>query len=363
MSRGLVMTAGAALAALVVRVAPAAADCLPAADLSGDADVAVEVARALASLGVVNGDVEEACAPLDARVTLDAEGVAVTVRDARGHIEGRVVADARTAAAWIESWVRDDAAPLWGAAPEVPRPAAPARVAVVAAPPSAVEVRVASARTPGRAWVQRPSLTFWAARDRAADGSDWDGVDVAACARLGATCVGLAARHVRNAGFTDTGGLTRFDRAATSLTATAALRVPLARVVVSPEVSIGAGWTTTRRREPGGPCTDPVGPDGMVPCADGALFVGDGFAARTLAARLGAALSAAVPLASWLALDGRVGVAAAPGAHRSPHVHAFERTPYDPSITPIVPGDPLLDLPGEPGWSWTAAIGLRLELP
>ena len=91
-----------AIALHVGSVAPASADCLPAADLSGDADVAQEVARALSRLGVVHGEVDGACPPIAATVLADQAGVAVTVRDARGRIEGRVVADARTAAAWIE---------------------------------------------------------------------------------------------------------------------------------------------------------------------------------------------------------------------------------------------------------------------
>ena len=341
---------------LACQAAPAAADCLPAADLSGDADVAAEVARALSRLGVVHGDIDGACPPVAATVLRDETGIAVTVRDARGRIEGRVVADPRTAAAWIESWVHDDAAPLWSATPVVVAPAEPEAAAVL--PPSAVVDEVAAEGPPPRRspW-RRPSVAVHLGRDLASDGSEWDGVAIAACLRLGPWCVGAAGRHAVDRGFSHTGGLTSYDRGATVLAATAAYRVPLARVIVAPELALGAGWITTGRDEPAEPC---ITPDGTF--CDGPLHIGDGFAARTIAPRLGAALSIAVPLTDWLFLDGRLGAEAAPGAHVDPHRHDPDANPTDPS-NPIPPDDPLLDLPGEPAWAWTFGVGLRAEVP
>jgi hypothetical protein len=355
---------GLAIAIVLVAPAPAAADaeCLPAADLAGDADIAAEVARALSLLGVVHGEVEGACPAVTATVLRDEAGIAVTVRDERGRIEGRVVADPRTAAAWIESWVGDDAAPLWSATPVVARPApepAPTETALVTPPSAApVEDEVAAETTvPPHPWSRwLPSVAVHLGRDLASDGSTWDGVGVAGCVRLGALCVGAAGRHVVNGAFSNTGGLTSYDRSATVLAATAAYRLRIARVVVAPELSAGVGWTTTRRDEPAEPCFNP---DGTL--CDGAIYVGDGFGARTVAPRVGAALTLAVPLTDWMFLDGRLGAEAAPGAHVAPH-RPGEANPTDPS-SPIPPGDPLLDLPGEPGWAWTAAVGLRAEVP
>lgn len=338
-----------AIAIVCLDAAPAAADCLPAADLAGDADIAAEVARALSRLGVVHGEFDGACAAITATVHRDAAGIAVTVRDARGRIEGRVVADPRTAAAWIESWVHDDAAPLWSATPVV--------VALVTPPALVVDEVAAETTAPPDRSRWRPSVAVHLGRDLASDGSDWDGVGVAACLRFGDLCVGAAGRHVRNTGFSHTGGLTSYDRSATIFAATAAYRLRLARVVIAPELALGAGWTTTRRDEPPEPC---IGPDGML--CDGAIHIGDGFGARTMAPRIGAALTVAIPLTDWMFLDGRLGAEAAPGAHVDPHRHDPNTNPTDPT-NPIPADDPLLDLPGEPSWAWTAAIGIRAEVP
>jgi hypothetical protein len=348
------------IALLVLDAAPVAADCLPAADLSGDADIAAEVARALSRLGVVHGDFEGACPAVTATVLRDEAGIAVTVHDERGRIEGRVVADPRTAAAWIESWVRDDAAPLWSATPVVAAPAAPPPEVAAVTPPSVVVDEVAAETTaPPREWSRwLPSVAVHLGRDLADDGSAWDGVGVAACVRIRGFCLGAAGRHATNDGFSNTGGLTSYDRSSTVLAATAAYRLRVARVVIAPELALGAGWTTTRRDEPPESC---IMPDGTL-CDDQPLYIGDGFGARTVAPRIGGALTVAVPLTDWMFLDGRLGAEAAPGAHVDPHRHDPNTNPTDPT-NPIPADDPLLDLPGEPGWAWTAAIGIRAEVP
>jgi hypothetical protein len=357
-----------ALTMLALDAAPAAADCLPAADLSGDADVAAEVARALSSLGVVHGEIEGACEPVAATVLRDEGGVAVTVRDARGRIEGRVVADAYTAAAWIESWASDDAEALWSAtmtAPEKERDEV-AVAAVEIAPPSEAEIVIADEAPSRTRWV--PAIAVRAGRDVASDGSAWDGLGVAGCVRVGRYCVGAMGKYAANGSFTDTGGLTRFDRSATVVAATAALRVRVAKVEIAPEIVAGVGWTATRRDEPDEPC---VNADGTV-CTGEPLYVGDGAETTTVAARVGAGVGFAVPLARWLWLDGRVGAEAAPGARTEPwHPVVNNGDPgCDPTTDPngcndlpVPADDPLLDLPGEPAWSWGGAIGLRVELP
>jgi hypothetical protein len=356
-----------ALTMLALDAAPAAADCLPAADLSGDADVASEVARALSSLGVVHGEIEGACAPVAATVMREADGIAVTVRDARGRIEGRVVADAYTAAAWIESWASDDAEALWSATVVAPEPERAEVAAVEIAPPSEAEPAVVASAAPSRRrWA--PELTVRAGRDVASDGSAWDGLGVASCVRVGRYCVGAVAKHAVNRSFTDTGGLTRFDRSTTVVAATAALRVRIARVEIAPELVAGVGWASTRRDEPDEPC---VNADGTV-CTGEPLYVGDGAKTTTFAARVGAGVGFAVPLARWLWLDARVGADAAPGARTEPwHPMVSSGDPgCDPTTDPngcndlpVPADDPLLDLPGEPAWSWGGAIGLRVELP
>jgi hypothetical protein len=105
----------------------------------------------------------------------------------------------------------------------------------------------------------------------------------------------------------------------------------------------------------------------------GPIVIGDGASTTNIAARLGAGVGIAVPLARWLWLDARVGAELAPGARTAPF-HPDEPAssdpgcdPADPSVCdstlPVPADDPLLDLPGEPAWSWGAALGVRVELP
>ena len=350
-----------ALVLVALDAAPAAADCLPAADLSGDADIAAEVARALSSLGVVHGEIEGACEAVEATVMRDEDGIAVTVRDARGRIEGRVVADAFTAAAWIESWANDDAEELWAATVSAPEREEVAAVEI--APPSGTDMVVAVVAPPARRrWT--PVVAVRASRGFASDGSTWDGLGLASCVRVGRACFGATARYAANGAFTDTGGLTRFDRSETVVAASAAVRARVARVEIAPELLAGVGFLSTRRDEPAEPC---VSSDGTT-CSGEPLRIGDGARTFTTAARIGAGVDVAVPLARWLWLDARVGADAAPGARTTPW-RPDEPTcdpTTDPNGTcnlPVPPGDPLLDLPAEPWWSWSAALGVRVELP
>jgi len=357
----------------------AKADCLPSVEVGGDAPLSRDVARALAALDVVDADYDSACSAVSATVIADSRGMVVTVRSKSGRIEARVVADATTAAAWIESWVRDDAEVLWSEAPVItgwpsptlgelaPRAGTALRPTPTVAEVAAMEHAALAGTTPAarldvpmavpgarRAW---PSLAVRASRDIASDRSSWDGIEVGGCTRIGRVCIGITGRYVVDAAFTNTGGLTAYDRSATVIRATVAVPVALAYVVVSPEITAGVGRTRTVRNEPAETCLLSDG----APCADTPIRIGDGFTATTWAARLGTGVGLAVPLVPWLSLDGRVGIEAAPGAHVDPHRQVA--TPAtDPASVSVSPGDPLLDLPGEPSWAWNVALGLRVEV-
>src|SRR6187551_969565 len=94
--------------------------CAPRAELGGDAEAVAKVAAELQRLGVdastdpMKRPARSSCPVIVAAVELDrGGGIAVAVRDASQRSEGRVVSDAALAAAWIDSWLRDDfSAPL-----------------------------------------------------------------------------------------------------------------------------------------------------------------------------------------------------------------------------------------------------------
>ena len=253
----LALALGGALTWLGLDAPAAAGSCLPAAVLSGDPEVAASVASALATLGVVGGEADGACEPVAVTVRRDDGGIAVTVGVAHDRVEDRLVADARTAAAWIESWASDDAEPLWQAVVVPPAATAATTASSILAtdvqPPSvSIRDEVARARRgdhDGSRWL--PSVLVQVGRDLASDGSAWDGVGGAACVRLGRLCIGAAARHVTNGGFRRGDEQTAFDRTATGVLATAALRLQIARAALAPELTAGLGWTSTRRNGSG----------------------------------------------------------------------------------------------------------------
>lgn len=318
------------------------AECVAAASVSGDPEAAAEVAAALARLGVDEAAPgERACTPVAATVRREGTGLALTVR-AGARVGSRVVGDASIAATWIESWVRDDAAPLW-----------------TAPPPVAIRAPSMTRASPPR--MRRPELALLVGHEVSAGGTAWDGFAASACYRVGPWCGGLAGRYVTNTSTMSddpddgSGGTTAARR--TSVVAAAALdrRFQVGRVAIAPQLAIGIARTESRRHEPSAPCLSGD-------CAMTITYVGDGFTAHNTTARFGAGLTVAVPLASWLALDGRLGLEYAAGAHPAPHRHDATRHPIAASVG-IAAGDPLLDLPGDPAWLVGAAVGLRVEVP
>src|SRR5262245_46239840 len=86
-------------------------DCPPGAVVEGDPAEAEPVRQHLASAGVVA--VPDDCPAVRARVTRQGDALTVVLLDPDGRSAGRRLADARIAAAWIESWMSPDlGAPL-----------------------------------------------------------------------------------------------------------------------------------------------------------------------------------------------------------------------------------------------------------
>lgn len=319
-----------------------AADCTPAATVTGDPEAALEVARELSQLGIDDGTGERACPAIAVVVHRDPSGLAITLRSS----ERRIVSEPATAATWIESRMRDDAAPLWTALPQLAL-AAPSLTRAIPQRPRS-----------HRRW---PTIALFAAWEASPEGDTWDGGGAAACYPIAGWCLGLAGRYVATTSYVSddpddgSGGTVAARRASTVFAATIERALRVARVAITPRLAVGLAHTRSKRHEPDPPCfaTD---------CAQMITYIGDGFTASNTALRFGPSIGIAVPLTGWLFLDGRIGLELAAGAHPSPHRHDAERYPVEPSVG-ISAGDPLLDLPGDPSRLITGMLGLRVEVP
>src|SRR5512139_3900475 len=88
--------------------------CPPRVALAGDGEAIARVGEELGRLGVSIASADAAplrdgCPTVRAQVGLESNGrIAVAVQGATSGSEGRVVSDAALAAAWIDSWTRED---------------------------------------------------------------------------------------------------------------------------------------------------------------------------------------------------------------------------------------------------------------
>jgi hypothetical protein len=322
-----------------------AAPCAPHAALAGDAAAVAQVAAELKQLGVAV-DPEGVVAPrgcpvVVAAVELDrGGGIAVAVRDASHRSEGRVVSDASLAAAWIDSWLRDDFE-----APQIEPPmAVPKPLAVVAT-------------TEAHSMFDRYAVIVGGGPEWSTDGTRWTSFTVSACARIGAFCVGARAGYAEQALAVRSTAANRSDLTAV---ATASLPIDVGRMSMAPEVGVGLGRFSTSRIDgckpvkPICPPTDPTCPPPCMPDplkAD-ALAVGDHFTHSTIAPRATAALRVAVPLFDHVWLDGIASVTYSPLAHGDDFAAGV------PPPVGTLPAD--IALPGEPAATFHLGIGLRV---
>jgi hypothetical protein len=164
----IVRTATVALLAL----AGEALACPPAVRLVGDPALVAEIARVLAARGIAT---DAACAVVEARVEARDGSIAISI-DSMQAIE-RAVREVETAATVIESFARDDAAPLL-AARAVP---APAKVPAAVAPPS----------SPHRGLHLFVGLESALGNDQ----SRWLGFHAGGCWMLGPACLAVRVRE------------------------------------------------------------------------------------------------------------------------------------------------------------------------
>ena len=334
--------------------------CPPRADLGGDSAAIAQVANELRRLGVTISDTapEPGCAVVHAQVQLDDNGgIAVAVRGASRGSEGRVVSDAALAAAWIDSWTRDDDA-LLGVPPALAAPSS--RVAT--AEPMPVQDPAPQDAAATTSMLDRIALAISYEETWTNDDTSWSGIVGAACIRVGAFCLGGRARYASQPErLYKSTALTRRDLA---VSGTASYPLSVGTMSVEPEVGLGIGSMTTKRvdgdcKEMPPPNCDPMDPTcqmqpGMCVPTDPntttppKLFVGDHFNTSTLTARLSLAVRIAVPLFQHVWLDGFAGYTLAPFAHTSEFAGAGTMNLPDVAI------------PGEPSSGYALGVGLRV---
>jgi hypothetical protein len=323
--------------------------CTPHAQLSGDGAAVERVGTELLRLGVLVGAAAPGCPSVEAAVELDHGGIAVAVRDGSQRSEGRVVGDATIAAAWIDSWLHDDLEP-W-------------RTPAVAAESPAIATH-ATITAPATGWLDRLSMTADVEESWTLDGSSWRGVSVAACAKLGAVCLGGRARYASQS---ITANQTAADRSDMSVLATASTTLRVGSMRITPELGLGVGRLETTRIEgcvqmPANMCdptTDPTCPMQPGPACtvtNGTAqptYVGDHFDVATYTPRAAAALRVGLPLVSRVWLEVLGSATAAPFGHSDP---------FGGSAPPNTPTGAIA-LPGEPTLSFQVGVGLRIEAP
>lgn len=391
MKRGLVIISAGAACLLASNLA-VAEPCRPHARLGGDEAVVARVAAELEQLGIsveriaLQGTetvAPAACPTVIAMVQADAapDSILVAVRGSAQASEGRVVSDATVAAAWIDSWLADDAA----AAAWIPEPPP---TTVDLAPPSPPAFGETPPGTPRRGALERFGVSVNYALGNGDDESDWSGFSLAACGALGKACLGgrIDATFESERDLS----LTSMKRRDIALLATASRTVPLGRARVAVEAAAGVGIVTTTRVEacketidngmmpmpdpndPMDPEPDPTNPNGApgvssppVPgqmCVvadddpDGSIYVGDNFSNTTISPRAGLAMRLDIPLSDWVWLEGRAGLTISPLAH----TEAFTGGPKTPDGS-MWGG--LTDLPGEPMVRAELGVGIRVGLP
>ncbi len=352
------MRAAAALSLLALSspTTTAAGTCAPRAHLDGDRDAVARVGDELHRLGVATEPAPIGCTAVEAAVQVEqGGGISVAIRDASRRSEGRVVGDAAVAAAWIDSWVRDD---LAGFDEGIAAPAA--------TPPLSIERDTSPVTSPSPpSLLDRVSLRASYAHAWTSDGSAWDGVDVAGCVHVGFACVGARVTALFQPQLPVMETIA--SRSDLSALATASTTLAVGRMVIVPELGLGIGRLDTSRVDgcstppaPGcDPTTDPAGPNCAPPpknCVDasGAVYVGDHFDATTYSPRAAASLHVEIPLFDHVWLDGGASIVASPLHHGDP----FQPMPTGPNPNPAQ-----VALPGESLASYQVGIGLRIGAP
>lgn len=214
----------------MVRAGGEAADCPPAAVVSGDPELAERVTDELDARGIADR-APAGCPRVTATIREQGGVLVLSLVDGYGQVGERRVRDVSTAAALIESWTRQESVDVALAIEDEPV-AAPA-----AAVTSSAVVVEAAPRVAPRFGV---SLAFETTRSD--DGSTWVGGALAGCARIGRVCVGGELRGIADTRAT---GATGHARRGVDLYASVDLPFRAGPVTVSPGLGAGLAWART----------------------------------------------------------------------------------------------------------------------
>lgn len=208
--------------------ATARADCKPAAITQGDPALVKTVSTRLSASGI-STTAAAGCPSVQVRLEKRGDQVHLQVTDAYKRFSERDVQDAATAAAIIESWTLQEVEA--GALPEAPA------IATAAIPP-AIAVR----------HLVRHGVSASLMSAVGSDRTTWVGGSLAACLRVGPTCVGASLRGESDTGAT--GPTSTLAQSSYVLSALATIDLPrkLGGFVLTPGIGVGYGWlhvTTT----------------------------------------------------------------------------------------------------------------------
>ncbi|MFN0248515.1 MAG: hypothetical protein ACKV2T_16605 [Kofleriaceae bacterium] len=374
------MTRLSAALALLALLSPTAIaePCAPRVELAGDRDAIARVAVELKALGVVLGSIEPASrsCSVNAMVALEGEGLAVAVHNSSRRSEGRVVGDARVAAAWIDSWLRDEIEVSSWAIAALPLAAPSTHTAMQSTPMSASASGAPEVvPAPSPSLFERVGLSFVVERSWTDDDTEWNGFDIAGCMRIGPTCLGGRIR----AGFQDDLAYlsSTADRSDIVALATASIPLTAGQVSIAPEIGIGVGRMRTQRVEactagvqppmPSPGCSDPMDPTCMMnpddpvtgggtACIDAEgtptneLYVGDGYDKSTYLPRVALAMRLSFPIVRHVWLDA---------------VASYTLTLFAPRVVFEDPNTMMdsIAMPPEPERGYQLGVGIRVGIP
>lgn len=304
--------------------------CPPGVRLIGDEAAAKAVSALLLTAGVQTSG-EQHCVTVIAELRREPDGrLGVRLADTQGRSTDRLVSDAETAAAVIESWARVDlVAPMLEApaqaVPEVEltAPGQAPSTAPGQAPSSASKPETHAGGEPADPRTDFDATAWWGV-SLASDDSLWSDLSIAACLRVGAACLGA---ELRGSFDTEVHDDAEFDtdrgEVGGLLTTEFVVGIPESRWRVSPGFAAGAGYVSSD--------VD----------ADASPEIGHAVSRSDVSMRLGVFGHASAALARGLHLSSRLGFEVAPLA----------RTRAEPED-----GVPI---PGVPRWYLRFAVGVR----
>lgn len=289
--------------------------CPPTALVTGEPTLVEAVLTSLERRGIALEAAPD-CPAVAVRIDRTATGLRVSIRDPDGRRSERVVSDADTAAALVESWARPELG-----APSHARPAAATVTARARDPetPATLQPVIVYAAQP------RPiAVAATTTASVASDGSAWLGLDAGACVQIGPVCAGAMVRTRLDSEVVGASERQETSRLGVDLLLTADRPSLWGRTRLRPGIGAGVGWLRSRSN-----------PDGATP-GQRVEFDAGGL-------RLDAHLAVSFPIRRHVSLELDLSVDVSLLAHTAPY--------QDEGVT----------LAGEPRGFLRGGIGLRYE--